>query len=116
VLHVAADGRISTSGRARLRGHWYMYRRHLRAGFRSGLADPGIFLAMMGEILMQLDRPRLARKMLYLSWRPKPRSAKRLTHWMLAMMRIRPRNFIAMAMLTQRLEVALRRGAVRQGL
>jgi glycosyltransferase involved in cell wall biosynthesis len=114
VLYVAADGRISTSGKARLRGYWYMYRRHLRRGFRTGQADPGMFLSMMGEILMQLDRPRLARRMLYLSWRTKRRSLKRLTQCLLAQMRIRPRSYLAMAMLTQRLEVALRRGALRQ--
>jgi glycosyltransferase involved in cell wall biosynthesis len=114
VLHVARDGRISTSGQARLRGHWYVYRRYLRPGFRAGLADPGMFLAMMGEILMQLDRPRLARKLLYLSWRTKRRSLKRLTNWLLATMRIRPRSYMAVALLTQRLELALRRGALRQ--
>ncbi|MFO1061257.1 MAG: glycosyltransferase family A protein [Dongiaceae bacterium] len=114
VLYVATDGRISTSGKARLRGYWYMYRRHLRQGFRAGLADPGMFLAMMGEILMQLDRPRLARRMLYLSWRTKRRSPKRLANWLLATMRIRPRSYLALALLTQRVEVALRRGAVRQ--
>jgi hypothetical protein len=87
-LSVVRNGRITSSARNRLNGHLYVYRTHLRSHIKSKTADPSFLLTILGEVFMQLDRPKYAAKVLYLSWRSKPLSAKRFALFMMARMRL----------------------------
>src|SRR5262249_14547393 len=46
-IRLASDGRISSSGRGRLSGHFFMYRRHLRPYFKARSVNPTLFLTTL---------------------------------------------------------------------
>jgi glycosyltransferase involved in cell wall biosynthesis len=113
VLHVARQGRITSSGSARLSGHLYMYRTHLRSHFRARTVDPTIFLTVLGEIFMQMGRPGYAAKLLYRNWRGKPRSVKRMILYAMARLRVGTTRYLQMVELFHRVERHLRPARVR---
>ena len=112
-LTIATEGRITTNGRNRLSGHFYMYRTHLRPAFRAGIADPGLFRAIMGEIFMQNGRPGYAARLLGANWRAKPLSAKRLVMFAMAKLRVRKAAFFEVAEFIGRIEMRLRPTPIR---
>ena len=113
VMSAASANRISTDGRSRLSGHLYMYRAHLRPHFKSGRADPAIFLAALGEILVQMGRPGYARRVLYMNWRRKRHSIKRLAFLTLACAPVGKAQFQRTEALFSRIERLVRPSPVR---
>ena len=111
-LTIATEGRITTSGRNRLSGHLYMYRTHLRPAFRAGIADRGLFMAIMGEIFMQTGRPDYAARLLGANWRAKPFSAKRLLVFAMAKARVSKAVFFKVCDCIGRVENLLRPTAI----
>ena len=116
VLSAASSGRITTDGAMRLSGHLYMYRTHLRQHFRAGTADPALFRTILGEIFMQLGRPRLAAKVFHINWRAKRRSMKRLMLCAMAYARVGKSQFFRTEALLSRLENRLRPSPIQSPL
>jgi glycosyltransferase involved in cell wall biosynthesis len=112
-LTIATQGRITTNGRNRLSGHLYMYRTHLRPAFRAGLADPGLFRAILGEVFMQTGRPGYAARLLGANWRAKPLSAKRLVMFAMAKLHVSKGRFFGVSELIGRVENRLRPTPIR---
>jgi glycosyltransferase involved in cell wall biosynthesis len=113
-LIIATQGRITSSGRNRLSGHLYMYRTHLRAAFRTGAAEPDLFLAIMGEIFMQNGRPDYAARVLGTNWRAKPRSPKRLVVYVMAKLRVKTALFFKVSEKIGQIENYLRPSSIRK--
>jgi len=112
IIEAASKGRITTSGKARLSGHLYMYRTHLRPHFRSGAVDPTLFRSIVAEALMQRGRPRSAARLLFLNWRAKPRSLKRAALFLLASLRMSATRFARAGEILSRVEDRLRPTAI----
>ena len=70
------SGRITTNARRRLAGHLAIWRRHLRPR-RPSPAQRAAFAATIGDILMEMARPRSARRLFLGAFRarPNPRTA-----------------------------------------
>jgi glycosyltransferase involved in cell wall biosynthesis len=112
-LYIAADGRITSSGRNRLTGHLYMYRTHLRPHFRAGTVDPGLFTGTLGEIFVQMGRADYGARLLRRNWRAKPLSVKRCALWLAARAGLGKKRYFAVAEFLNRLEERLRPTALR---
>jgi len=113
VMSAASAARITSDGKSRLSGHLYMYRTHLRPHFKAGAADPAIFRALLGEILMQMSRPRYAAKILHMNWRAKRRSLKRLALCVMAYARVGKAPFFRTKNLFSRIELVMRPSPVQ---
>ena len=113
VLSAASSGRITTDGASRLSGHLYMYRTHLRPHFKAGTADPALFRTIVGEIFMQLGRPRYAARVFHMNWRAKRRSLKRLMLCAMAYARVGRAQFFRAEALLSRLENRVRPSPIR---
>ncbi len=113
VMSAASAARITSDGKSRLSGHLYMYRMHLRPHFKAGAADPAIFRALLGEILMQMSRPRYAAKILHMNWRAKRRSLKRLALCVMAYARVGKAPFFRTKNLFSRIELVMRPSPVQ---
>lgn len=113
MMSAAPAARISSDGRSRLSGHLYMYRAHLRPHFKAGTADPALFRMVLGEIFIQLGRPRYAARLFRMNWRAKRRSLKRLMLYAMASAGVGKSPFFRTEALLQRLELRLRPSRVR---
>ena len=70
-------GRITTDPRARLAGHLQVYRKHLKDVHRRCPAAKGRYCYVLGAILLQAGRRKLASRCFAAAWKARPTSCRR---------------------------------------
>ncbi|MCZ6637896.1 MAG: glycosyltransferase family 2 protein [Alphaproteobacteria bacterium] len=70
-------GRITTDPRARLAGHLQVYRKHLKNVHRRCPAAKGRYCYVLGAILLQAGRRKLASRCFAAAWKARPTSCRR---------------------------------------
>jgi glycosyltransferase involved in cell wall biosynthesis len=89
----SSRNRISHDHRARFRGHCTIMKRHTRPQGNPDAIASVHFL--IGDILMNMKRPRAASRFFYSSWRRRPLSPKRAAAFLMAKCGLAPAQYLA---------------------